>query len=691
MNTPQQQEQLLPAPIVINKQNRRQISIWLREQQYELLEQLFAEKKARWMAGDVFCDYGYNWVCSHDALFDPLVTRTLQDKLTLVNNWAQACPQSYHAHMLLGDLWTDIGAEIRGYGWASTVTEDRWVGARLARDISGIYLLKAIALDNSPGMAYRHLMQTASYLQEPQWLVDLFKGDIPLPYSTPSDPEERAAWEAGIAHLQRYGGELMSFPKQLPAGLPPREPHEFEDGRLYWLHRAIQLNPRDYYTLRIAVYYLYPRWHGDHEQMAAFINGPLCAALSEAERGGLWWEKEWDLLQDYPDVDDVAGIDAQCQLWAALLARPFLPHVRFSVLASYAKFLSYTGRVEESYEQYAEVADLGQTPELSTTYLGSDIMKNLVIDVIRYGFSDTRQVLYRLVMKAAEWNEDSWSLAIAATAHQFGLWGFPQLTTGVDTWIASAVALLKSSTEPDDMGYALPLLMWNGGHLKAAEWLAHQLAQHDEPESMLFLSDMHDNALIPDTPDEMINRSVAEQWQRRSVALGLTRAKLGLVKKFLLADTYVIRDKKKFDEAHQLLLDVLEAGDERARPELFSLLAVSGSKEQRTWAHDTLVPYLLQEEDVTTQRILALNLAFIYENGEGAPISYALARAWKQRARELDEDNNNSPDISRHIVGVLNKFTWSGMRATLHNWLHKEDLRRRIATGQVYAPEGFEP
>jgi TPR repeat protein len=189
----------------------------------------------------------------------------------------------------------------------------------------------------------------------------------------------------------------------------------------------------------------------------------------------------------------------------------------------------------------------------------------------------------------------------------------------------------------------------------------------------------------------MINRSVAEQWQRRSVALGLTRAKLGLVKKFLLADTYVIRDKKKFDEAHQLLLDVLEAGDERARPELFSLLAVSGSKEQRTWAHDTLVPYLLQEEDVTTQRILALNLAFIYENGEGAPISYALARAWKQRARELDEDNNNSPDISRHIVGVLNKFTWSGMRATLHNWLHKEDLMRRIATGQVYAPEGFEP
>ena len=100
MNAPQQQEQLSPASIVINKQNRKQISIWMREQRYELLEQLFAEKKARWMTGDVFCDYGYNWVCSHDALFDPLVTRTLQDKLTLVNNWVQACPQSYHAHLL---------------------------------------------------------------------------------------------------------------------------------------------------------------------------------------------------------------------------------------------------------------------------------------------------------------------------------------------------------------------------------------------------------------------------------------------------------------------------------------------------------------------------------------------------------------------------------------------------------------
>lgn len=638
------------------------------------------------MSGDVFCNHGYNWICSSYALFDPVETPTLQDKLTLLKNWVQTCPQSYHAHMLLGELWTDIAGQIRGYGWASTVTSDRWVGARLARDISGIYLLKAIALDDSPGMAYRSLMKIASYLHEPEWLVDLFKGEMPLPYDVPSDPEERTVWDAGVAHLRQYGGELMSFPKQLSAGLPPREPHEFEDGRLYWLQRAMQINPRDYATLNTAVYYLYPRWFGDHEQMAAFINGPLCGALSEAERGELWWVKEQDILDNYPDLEDADGIDAHLRLWTELLARPFLPHVRFSVLGAYAKFLGYIGRTEESHEQFVIAAELGQAPDMAGTYLGPSVLESLAASVIRDGFPDTRQVLYRLVTAAVPWNEDPWQLALAATGHQFGLWGFTRQTEGVDALIARAVELIKAGEGPRYMGYNLPHLMWQGNHLKAAEWLAKQLAQHDEPESMLCLRDIYNNALYPDTPPEICNQPLSEQWLRRAGTLGLTRAKLSLARNVLLADGYEIEDRQKFEEARQLLLEVLEAGDENARLDLFYLLILSGSEEQQTWAHDTLLPFLLHNEDPATQRGVAQHLAYIYENGKGAPISYALACAWAKRALEFDEND----DLSRHIFQTSKKFTWTGMLSRIHDWIGKRDLKKLLEAGKVYAPEGFE-
>ena len=38
---------------------------------------------------------------------------------------------SYHAHLVLGNFCCRAG-DIRGYGWADSVTQDRWLGAALA-------------------------------------------------------------------------------------------------------------------------------------------------------------------------------------------------------------------------------------------------------------------------------------------------------------------------------------------------------------------------------------------------------------------------------------------------------------------------------------------------------------------------------------------------------------------------------
>nr|WP_275261045.1 DUF4034 domain-containing protein [Achromobacter insuavis] len=73
--------------------------------------------------------------------------------------WIAACPDSYHAHLVLGNFCFGRAADIRGFGWADSVTQDRWIGAALACETAAAALLKAMTLSPRPVAACVTMMQ----------------------------------------------------------------------------------------------------------------------------------------------------------------------------------------------------------------------------------------------------------------------------------------------------------------------------------------------------------------------------------------------------------------------------------------------------------------------------------------------------------------------------------------------------
>ncbi|KAJ8137298.1 hypothetical protein OY671_009489, partial [Metschnikowia pulcherrima] len=64
--------------------------------------------------------------------------------------WIAACPDSYHAHSVSGNFCFGRAADIRGFGWADSVTQDRWIGAASACETAADALLKAMTSSPRP-------------------------------------------------------------------------------------------------------------------------------------------------------------------------------------------------------------------------------------------------------------------------------------------------------------------------------------------------------------------------------------------------------------------------------------------------------------------------------------------------------------------------------------------------------------
>ncbi len=264
--------------------------------------------------------------------------------MVLLVRWTRQYPRSYYAWLALGRAWQDAASMIRSARCAHQVDAAQWIGAGLARDQSVAALFNAIQCDPGEIAAWHRLMRITCYLGEPDWLLDHQMGRQPDP---PGTGQDLAAWEAGLALVAPFGGALASVPA-LPTCLAPRLEHEFEDGKTYWLRQALAVSPLDVSVLADYLYFLYPRWGGSHEQMQAFIDGPLCKGLSEAERDYLRFVKEEDWIGLYGTDADTQD-QARCTLdhW---LAREVLPLTRARVLSCCANHLSDIARSEQGDE-----------------------------------------------------------------------------------------------------------------------------------------------------------------------------------------------------------------------------------------------------------------------------------------------------------------------------------------------------
>ncbi len=700
----------LLAAIEKRKVKESQLKELLATGQYAALDTRLNAYQTVWAAGDVHAPDGYLALASSGALFDHATHPKLTDKIAIVNQWIAAAPQSYHAHVLLGDLWCSVAAAIRGSGWASSVSPAMWMGARFARDKCCAILLHAITLDNKPSTAYQTIMQVTAYLQEPEWLVDLFRGEMPMPYGAPDDPEERQVWADGFDLYQKYGGDLIAFPRELPKHLPPRQPHEFEEGRLYWLQRALETNPKDMWARRSAVYYLYPRWGGSHEEMAAFINGPLCAALTEAERGELWRVKEDDELNNWPDTDDKENITAYKKRWQKLLARPAIPKERTLALLEYGKFLSYCDDLPASYAAYSEAATVHAENAVPIGF-SDDELKYLLIDTFGKvagkvadkvadkaastagdAEGDAEGVLKHFTTHTVALNENAWCALVCAAGHHSGISQFERDEVKAQQYLAIGVKSMQSADQHDWDINELCRNIWKNNQFETAYWLASQFEiqarQINKPNAtaLLFLKDLLRNALTPDTPESMRNEAQGLAFLEQAAQTGHARSQSSYVTSALLKGEYANVKEPLYSQAKEMLYKAMEGSDDNhARLALMRLMVDSGPISDQRWAHDNLIPVLLEEgDDNNIEWRTAQYLADIYNNGKGGFKSYdLLAQAWAKVALEYESTDTFCADI-------LKQGKKGGILTLLNKTFSKGDLRKALDEGQVFAPDDFE-
>lgn len=126
-----------------------------------------------------------------------------------------ALPASPWPLLFKGQFYVQFAWDARGGGWASTVTPEGWKGFRERLDI-------------------------ADQALEEAWKID---------------PTISAVADEMITVCLGQGGGR---------------------GRMeIWFRRALEADPDDYQVCSAKLYYLYPRWHGSHEDMIAF--GRQCA------------------------------------------------------------------------------------------------------------------------------------------------------------------------------------------------------------------------------------------------------------------------------------------------------------------------------------------------------------------------------------------------------------------------------
>ncbi|MFZ2999053.1 MAG: DUF4034 domain-containing protein [Undibacterium umbellatum] len=622
------------------------------------------------------------------VLFDAYSFPETKKQLALLHAWTAAYPHSYYAHYFLGEIWELVAADIRTTGLAMDVESDRWEAAALARDNAAITLLHALTLDAQPVRALYLMMRLFAYLGEPAWMDYLFRHQAGEVTDNSDDISP-----AGHQRFATYGGSLLTPPTQLPALLQTRDPDEA--GYSYWLAQILRFCPNCLDALTTATYYLTPRWYGSHRHMKAFINGPQCAALTEAQRGDLWWVKEFDYLGDLPDHaddddDNKPGTDKSLhrQAYQQLLARPLLDYTRIDTLFAYAKFCSYYGELDEAYAMAAEACKLqAQCGWHKPVKLSN--FEYLAQDLIVEGIPDPDGVLAHVLQVAEYFEESSWFLLLACAARHEGKWGMPQKPfPGQFERLLTLIAAIES--KHDSVTEVLELL-WNGGHEQASWWLAHELAHRGVALAQCFLANVY-RGEYEDGPEIQMDEKMAEQWQRSAAAAAIPHSKAVylLARNYLVPPVFTRQKKPEYLYTKQLLEKAMAADIDGAKLLLMQIIINSGSTEEAAWVHAELIPSLLESDDNTEQLITGVFLSYMYGTGHGVAFSPFLAHAWANYAQSIDEEEVHKYYLDTTLLLYRKLLINNGIRGWFNRLRKDTPWRELVRTAEAYLPPDFD-
>ncbi|MEQ9771598.1 DUF4034 domain-containing protein [Pectobacterium jejuense] len=638
---------------------RAQLREMFTAHQFDALDTLLEQEHQVWLDGP---NLPYTYIWHINSLFDPALPDA--DILSHLQAWVAAHPESYHATHLTGQYWENAAARIRTANGGQYVENDRWMGAELARDLGVAAYLRASALHQRPALTFSRLFRLTCYLGEPQWLGVLLQGGEPLTYAQRQAQIEPELWEAGLQHLRNEGAQtLVELPVALPAPLPAREDHEWEDPMNYWLRVTLAVRPQDLAIRKECVYFLYPRWGGSHEAMTQFIDGQLCEALTEQERNSLRVTQCWDyvgydaLLPDAQDTESVAYCRKTLD-W--LLTLELSVDVRAQVLRKYASFLSTYARTKENDDIHWNKVDMQLAYDLMVEAWQVDLpeshpdegaLDTLISCVNFAGIEDSFNLMPKFLERCQAWADSAYETTIAALASKFGFYGIAQGQFDSDALLA------RCSTIKSDVNFGQAAAnLFESVSEEAGVFLLHEAANWGEVSSMASLGDLYSGYLsrmYGRDPSPYEDHEKSRYWKEVSAEKGHVISMYNVA--YNLVNENDALTPEQYQRVSKLLFSVLRSPNlgrqvwERSARELSTHLLFSGIPEDQQRCVDEVLPLLWDDEMDDNRDYAAGYYAYAFRNGAGVAQNSYLAKVWIDRALEISPDSQYNHDRANEI------------------------------------------
>ncbi|WP_454669241.1 DUF4034 domain-containing protein [Achromobacter kerstersii] len=672
-----------PDTIDTHLARRAELRQRLQSGQFDELDAILEPAALRWLdsKGESF---GYRWLL--DQISDPQLSAA--ENLARLRAWREARPASYHAHLAYGNQWETIAGNIRSSNTADYVDDEQWAGAMMARDHAVGAFLQAMALHERPVVAVQRTMRVCAYLGEPEWLAALAAG-APASHDALQARWPAELWEQGLSLLAEHSGMgLAELPASLPAGLPARQTGDSDDPKTYWLRTSLALRPNDVGVLTTYLYFLYPRWGGSHDEMDAFINGPVCAGLTDAERDELRFHKEFDYLgcsAFYPDVDDDAQNAAFRDAFEQWLTLQLSAEQRAVALCHYANFETMRARhvdddrdvhwdaalLQHAYDLLAQAcavapADIDLSDE---AYPGT--VFTLQACLWFKGMPDTHGLFRQILLRGARWGDDVEAVLLAAVGSQFGLFG---LRTGeLDTQ-----ALLERGFALDgkDRSFNLPQLgrnLWGDVSPEAAMFLWQEGAARERSDALMSLSELYAGKIDADYAG--IDKTAARDWLTRAAEAGHLVARNNLA--YAAIDEGRDLAQGEYQTYRLWLENNWRVADRGSRMEAMAarnlswlMLMHSGSDEDQRAALDRVLPWMWDQSDDGDRETAARSYAIAFMEGRGCEPNAYLAKVWIARACALSPED----EYLQRLSGEINNDS---------GWFGGWRLRRRMEQARL--------
>lgn len=625
---------------------RRHVRELVRSQAYAELDRYYVDLEAQWRDADSD-SHPYQEAARSGTLFDFSET-PYADAAPFLQDWIAACPGAYHPQLIWGRYCFGRAADIRGYGWADSVTQDRWLGAAMAGENTVVALLASLQAHPQPVAAAVTLMELAAHFEEPAWLLALYRGDPAQPLAaTGLDPELA---RAAAGHLAQYGlAPLQQAPTALPAILPPRDAHELEQGEDYWLHLILQWRPSCLEALLAYASYLTPRWGGSYEDINGLAAGPLAAGLTEAQRNAIRWVGVYDSLSDYPEAGETRAAESHRQQFEAWLKRDLRPQERGDALGRYANFHSFS--LDDNARAHdLHVASVQAFTEPQYFRQVDGPFRSFAHLTLIHHKPDTTGAFKTALQRMMLMDELGTPLALAAAAHQFGLWDFAQDSARATQLLDRAAQLGCTQLDDSFNILAAAAMFWDGGQHEIGYFLTREFADRQVPDAASAMYDIH-RGFRDNTPDSYLDPAVRDQWLQRAVDAGSPLAKYNLAWRKLFEDNLDFADRANVDSVRQLLEDAREEPrtEGYARLRIGVLLRDHGTAEEQREGVQYLRSLVEHEDDWTSARASA-EIALAYMHGRGATKNRFAAIEWASHASKLLPDNEGIDEIEAQVL-----------------------------------------